>query len=668
MNIRTIVGVFFLLLVACLAQAQQSMSATEDIRNATGDAGLSVVINQNSPVIGCGEPVTLTATVTGATEISWKRNGEFITGATTNTFVANQSGVYTVVAVSLLCQLESAPVEVILQSPLNAAIVAPEGAEACAGEAVVLQATGGTAQWQWYRDGEALADGLNETYTATEAGSYVVVGNENSPCTSASAPIEVIIHPLPEVSLVWENDPVICAGDSLTATASLEENLAFSWYWEEIFLNVEGSSYTAALAGEYHALVTDTQTGCSSTTNSIVLNVWPQQEVEISIDGNPWMCEGEASVLVVTSGEGSVQWLADGNVMEGFSDFFLNVFDGAEYTARITDMNGCSVVSNSLTMQLLPIPNAGISIQEGVQNLCGTSDTLHLEVEEGNAYVWYAGDVVLEGEQGSVLEVVSPGDYTVEVTNSDGCVAISDVSTIAMVDVPEALLIPEDGVSICMGQTVLMEIISAQGVAFTWYLNGEELPFASDVAVEVNSPGDYSVLVTDEYGCQSLSPTTTVYTVEVTTPVITDGGTTTGGQLLITDNASGHQWYLNGEMIPGATGSEYLATEGGVYTVIAIEDVCESALSEGFEVVLGAVNQSEYEGLSVYPNPCAERMSIVFGETIGEAYVIYDAMGQLMYTGTAAVAQTMVDVSAWSSGVYTLVSAEGERVLVEVVR
>ena len=126
----------------------QEESTTDRIESS--EAALTAVIDQPSPVVGCGQPVTLTATITGALEISWKRNGEFITGATTNTFVANQSGIYTVVVVSLLCQLESAPVEVILESPLSAEILSPEGTSACQGDSVLLQATGGNAEWQWW--------------------------------------------------------------------------------------------------------------------------------------------------------------------------------------------------------------------------------------------------------------------------------------------------------------------------------------------------------------------------------------------------------------------------------------------------------------------------------------------------------------------------------------
>ncbi|MFM9005161.1 MAG: hypothetical protein ACKOSR_06625, partial [Flavobacteriales bacterium] len=348
MNTRGILWVFGFLLLACNLFGQHRAVTAEVIRNATGEAGLTVVIDQPSPAIGCGEPVTLTATVTGATEISWKRNGEFINGATTNTFVANQPGIYTVVAVSLVCQLESAPVEVVLQSPLNAAILAPDGLAACQGQSVLLQASGGTAQWQWYRDGIALLDGTVETYTATEAGSYVVVGNENSPCISASSPVEVAINTLPQASLVWESDPLICAGDSLLVAASSQMNTSFLWYVDESLISIEGSTLNASLAGEYHAVVTNTLTGCSNTSNSVYLEVLPQQEVEIAIDGDAWMCEGASSVLIVTAGEGAVQWLVGGSAIEGMTDVFLNVFDGAEYAARITDANGCAAMSNTV--------------------------------------------------------------------------------------------------------------------------------------------------------------------------------------------------------------------------------------------------------------------------------------------------------------------------------
>ena len=46
-------------------QAQFVGAENELVRvSAAGEAGLSVAIDQASPVIGCGQPVTLTATIT----------------------------------------------------------------------------------------------------------------------------------------------------------------------------------------------------------------------------------------------------------------------------------------------------------------------------------------------------------------------------------------------------------------------------------------------------------------------------------------------------------------------------------------------------------------------------------------------------------------------------
>ncbi len=667
MNKRIIACFCLLSMLACELQSQQRMVVLEETRSESGEAGLSVVIDQSSPVIGCGEPVTLTATITGAVEISWKRNGEFITGATTNTFVANQSGIYSVVVVSLLCQVESDPVEVILQSPLNALIVSSQGTEACQGQSILLQATGGTAQWQWYRDGTALIDGVNATFTATEAGSYVVVGNESSPCASESQPVEVIIYALPQVSLVWEGDPLICEGDSLMVAASYYDNLTFDWYRDESLVILATSSFSATVAGEYHAIITDSITGCSNSTNSITLNVIPAQQVEISIDGNPWICAGASSLLVVTAGEGQVQWFADGASMEGMTDLFLNVYDSSGYSARITDSNGCTNESNSLSVDIFPLPNAEILLADGIQNLCGAEDTLLLHVDEGNAYVWFNGEVELEGQQNSSLEVMMAGDYTVQVTNSDGCTAVSDVLTIAMIDLPEVLLIPEDGATICSGQSIVLEVISAQAIAYDWYLNGAYLPGSTAFSLEVSTQGDYAVQVTDEFGCSALSATTTVQTIEVETPVITDGGITPEGQLLQTSEASGHQWYWNGEMIFGATGSSYVATQDGIYTCIALEDICESQVSAGFEVVLGEVNEGAFS-FRVYPNPANDYTVLELGNLINVEYRLIDVAGRVVFISKANNTHTVLQLGEMSPGMYRLVLDNGEKRMLSVVR
>ena len=660
---------FFCLFCATIGvtKAQHVVLNEQDVRVANGEASLTAVIDQPGPVVGCGQPVTLTATITGASEISWKRNGEFITGATTNTFVANQSGIYTVVVVSLLCQLESAPVEVILESPLSASILTPLGTMACAGEAVQLQASGGVAQWQWYRNGVALQDGLDEVYNATLPGSYVVVGNEASVCASTSLPVEVVIHPLPEVLLIWNGTPTICAGDSLPIAAALEPVEQATWYHDETQLTNAVNPFYASLAGEYHAEVTNTLTGCSSITNSLYLEVLPAQEIVIAALGDTSFCEGQSASLSLTSGSGSLEWLLDGLPLTGENNDILNLAEPGFYAARVTDLNGCEALSNDQHMVVLPLPTTDVAF-EGQEVLCGESDTVFVSVESGNSYMWYLGDSLIESANDPTLAIVEPGTYVVQLTSSDGCVAVSEPATVDQFGAPEVSLEPSGAINLCAGQAQYMEAIAASAIQFEWYLNGELLVGESNNYLEAFDAGTFAVQIIDENGCDAISEPALLQLLNVNTPIITDGGVTSQGQLLLTDDAAGHQWYLNGESIAGATGSSYLATEDGVYSVISIEDVCESGLSDGFEVVLGGVHAMDSEGLSVYPNPCSDKLVVAFRQWQGSGYSVYDATGRKVFCGTATNAREVIDVQSWSTGMYRVVTERGESVQISVVR
>lgn len=647
------------------AQTQSAQQLGERVV-AIGDAGLSAVIDQPSPVIGCGQPVTLTATVTGATEIFWERNGDFITGATTNTFVANQSGFYTVVIVSLLCELESAPVEVILESPLNASILTPDGNSACAGDAVLLQASGGVAQWQWYRNSVALQDGMDEVYNATLPGSYEVVGNETSVCASSSLPIEVVIHPLPEVLLIWNGNPTICAGDSLPVAAALEPTEQVIWYHDETPITNATNLFYASLAGEYHAQIEDVVTGCNSITNSLYLEVLLAQEIVIAALEDTSFCEGQSASIGLIAGVGSVEWLQDGLPLLGEHNDFLDLSAPGFYVASVTDSNACSALSNYQHMVVLPLPNPAVSFG-GTEMLCGESDTVHVSVQGGNSYVWYMGDSVFEGANDAALAIVEPGTYAVQLTNFYGCLAISEPITVNQFGAPDVALEPAGAINLCAGQTQYIEVLAASAIQYEWYLNGELLVGETNSYLEAFEAGAYAIQVIDENGCNAISEPTLLQVLNVNTPIITDGGVTSQGQLLLTGDAAGHQWYLNGEEISGATGNSYLATEDGFYSCIAIEDICESSLSSGYEVVLGGVLEGSI-AMKLFPNPAED--FIVFENSLltGSTFSIYDVAGREVLSGVTTNARMTVDVSNLGVGMYRLVFAEGEQMSFSVVR
>lgn len=634
---------------------------------ATGEAGLTAVINQTSPVIGCGVPVTLTASITGANGISWKRNGEFITGATTETFIANQSGTYAVVVVSNLCQYESAPVEVILQSPLNAIVEAPSGLEACVGDSVQLHAGGGTAAWQWLHDGVAIEGATAPEFSASEPGSYSVIGDEGSVCASTSAEVSVIVHQLPNVSIAWVGTPAICFGDSLELAATLQSNQLLLWYWDEnLITGANSSAHWADATGQYHALVTDTTTGCSSYTNSVSLEVFTPQTVVVDVNGPASFCQGQQVVLSLAQGEGLAQWYRNGAAVESATGVVLTVDSEGSYEVRLTDVNGCASPSQAVEVIVYALPDALINFAGASSFLCGL-DTVLLEIETGNTYAWFSNDSLIAGANSNQLMVTSAGIYTAQVANANGCVTFSQAVDITAFAAPQVILEPSGEINVCAGQSLVFDAQATAAIQYTWYLNGEI--YSSDFVsvLEAIEPGAWTVAVTDENGCVAMSEPALLNVLNVALPVITLGELTAEGQWLLSDDASGHQWYWNGEMITGATDSSYFASQEGYYSVISIEDVCESALSDSVLFLFGSVGE-QMPLLGLYPNPCTDFITLAPSQWLGMKCAIYDLSGRQVWEGLLNNSRVEIDVRSWSVGMYSLVTERGDCAVFSVVR
>jgi hypothetical protein len=553
-----------------------------------------------------------------------------------------------------------------LESPLNAAILVPFGNTACSGDTVQLIASGGTAQWQWYRNGVELADGNGTTYNATLAGSYTVVGNESSVCASTSLPIEVVINPLPEAQLIWGETPLICESDSALIIAQLEPQELKIWFYDESEIGSGAESINVSNGGHYVAVITNAESGCSALTNTLTLEVLQTQEVSIADVSGTVICEGQVGALTLTAGQGLIQWFLNDSALASETGSVLSVSMPGVYSAQIAEENGCVAQSNEISMEVVALPNTSLNY-EGAGFLCGDEDTLHVSVEPGHIYAWYMDGALMENEFESALSIVNPGEYAVEAVNSSGCSSVSQPLQVEMASVPGIELQPSGVVNLCEDQTQNFEAISSEAIQYNWFLNGVQIEDAVDNYLEATEAGVYTAHIIDSNGCEALSEETNLQILIVEDPVITDGGITAEGQLLITQEASGHQWFLNGEFIPGATGASYLATEDGVYTVLLIEDVCESMLSDGFEVVLSSVHTLTTSDWLAFPNPCSDQL--VIRNRLGTPYQfrVYNTYGKLIYSGLTTDATVVIKTQDWSSGIYTFVTEHEESIPFSVV-
>jgi hypothetical protein len=100
--------------------------------------------------------------------------------------------------------------------------------------------------------------------------------------------------------------------------------------------------------------------------------------------------------------------------------------------------------------------------------------------------------------------------------------------------------------------------------------------------------------------------------------------------------------------------SSMVATQTGTFTLsVENEFGCESGVTSIFVDVIG-VEESNAVQWSVYPNPANDLVSIVTSAG-GYSLRVFDSMGRLVNARDAIHSRVwMLDVSGWSSGIYTL--------------
>jgi hypothetical protein len=211
-----------------------------------------------------GGSVSLSTPAASGNTYAWKRNGTTISGVSTNSYSANQTGSYTVTVSSTGCTANSTALSVTVSAPPAASISAGGATSFCSGGSVVLNANTGTGfSYAWRLNGTAISGATSSSYTATNAGSYTVVVS-NGGCTATSSAISVSVNAPPVAS---------CSSNTANATVGVSPSGGLAPYTVNWNTSPAQSSTTASVAtsGSYTATVTDAR-GCStSCTTSISL-------------------------------------------------------------------------------------------------------------------------------------------------------------------------------------------------------------------------------------------------------------------------------------------------------------------------------------------------------------------------------------------------------------
>ncbi len=535
-----------------------------------------------------GGTVVLTASATGATSYQWYINGNSISGATSPTYTATISGNYTATATNAGgTSAQSTPTSVTVNpNPPTPTITAGGNTSFCAGGSVVLTANAsGASSYQWFLNGGAISGATSQTYTASAAGSYSVTVTNSAGCGSASSlATSVTVLPAPAAPGITASGPTtFCAPGSVILNAVASGASSYQWYLNgNSIAGATANTYTATASGNYTLVVTNAG-GCSSppsTPTSVTVNPSAATPT-ISASGPTTFCSGGNVALTANATNAtSYKWFFNGSSISGATTNSYTASANGAYTVSIVDANGCvSALSSPTTVSINPTPATPTITAGGNTPLCqGQSVTLTANGSGALVYQWYLGGTQVAGATAATYNAGVTGNYTVTITDANGCTSAQSASTAVTIDpVPPAPNVSAGGpTTFCSGGSVNLTASASGAANYQWYYNGASISGATSNTYVANASGNYTVSYDNVNGCPSSNSTVTTVTVASPPPApsINAGGPTAfcnpGSVVLTAQGAVGatsYQWYSGGVPISGATNQAFTATTSGSYTV-----------------------------------------------------------------------------------------------------
>jgi PKD repeat protein len=260
--------------------------------------------------------------------------------------------------------------------------------------------------------------------------------------------------------------------------------------------------------------------------------------------------------------------------------------------------------------------------------------------------------------------VTGPGTFNLSTNQVSGTFTIDTVFSQQFIDIDTVIVYPTPAIpsinasgnlNFCQGDSVILSV-NANTSTFQWYLNDTTILISQvNPNLTVNTSGAYSVVETNQFGCNSLSANDTVivYPIPASPNLIVVGGS-------INSSATGNlQWYSNGTIIPGATQANLLYADTGLYTLSVTNSFgCINSSTVNITIPSGVQTINNYQSLALYPNPVKNTLNISHknAANIVLNIAITDINGAVVYQenqiGINTNSQVSIDISALSNGVY----------------
>ncbi len=514
---------------------------------------------------------------------------------------------------------------------------------------LIMSTYTGDLQWEMYNGASWVAVGAPNTNPYTVSPSvttdYRGMFSNNACAGVASNVVNVSVSPLSVAGTATISTDTVCLGNQVILDVTGHTgSVQWQWFngssWVDInAANTAFYQFTPANSGDYRATVTSG--GCASV-NSNILNLLIDS-VSNPVTTSAAIC-GPGIVNLSVAGPGTISWYLD-----TLGSAAVNT--GLTYSPALTSTKtwytqshvGGSFYNVGPANNSIGTQSAVASVNWGMQFNATESATIE------KVYIYPA----------------ATGSITINLRQSAGGPILASKSLSITAFTGKTSVILNFPVNPGTDYRLELETGSAQlyrnttGASYPYTVAGSPISIVGYLNPNFGTGANYLWFYdwTVSTGCKSaFVPVTGTVNQIPAKPTIS-----AVANVLTSSSASGNQWFLNGNPIPGANGQSHNATAAGNYTVQVTINNCVSQISNSF--VYTSIQNINDALISVYPNPVIGNLFINTGISKGELKLtLYDATGRnvfskLVFTNGSAQ-HVELDLAKLSEGMYIL-HAEG---------
>lgn len=344
-----------------------------------------------------------------------------------------------------------------------------------------------------------------------------------------------------------------------------------------------------------------------------------------------WKLKQDVPVVLTIDPNGKASLTVDGTIV------FQNVQMPAAYMNANT--TGWKHVFGAAT--------GGDAMRQAIKDLVITAPSLDFALTNQNATpaTW---------QETGVFTNVQPGTYDVWISSNGSTSCGKKIETIEIVNTNPLVLLGND-TTICEGQSITLDAGNA-GSSYVW--SGSQITTQTRT---VTQEGSYVVNVTAPNGCVGVgsinvdvlgAPTASSVYVQNNMPTYTF-------TVLNPQNVNQYSWdFGDGTTVANAPGTmtHTYTTAGPRMVSVTLTNECGTETVVATIVVTSTadVATNTIEGLSVYPNPANEQVTVQLPTSVQATGSVFNTTGSLVKTIDSFTGTTVISVSDWTPGVYFL--------------